>query len=308
MLKYLLNRLLQSLLVMFIVVTVVFFVLRVIGDPARLLLSPEGTMEDLERLRSALGLDQPVLVQYYNYLKGIITLDFGSSLRYNQPVLELIGNHLPKTLLLSGTSLLIAIPLSLLFGIIIAVKRNSIFDYVITSVAIAGRAMPSFWLGLLLILVFSVKLGLLPPSGAKSWKHLILPVITLSAGLAASTTRLTRSSMLEVLRQDYMTTARAKGLIERRVLIGHGLRNALLPVVTMIGLQVGRLFSGSVVIETVFAWPGIGRLMVNSILFYDYPLVQACAIIMALVFTCANLLTDLLYTIIDPRIRLSERS
>lgn len=303
MVRYLVKRLLQTILVLFIVVTVIFVLLRGVGDPAKLLVSPESTFEDLEHLRSLLGLDKPLYQQYFEYLKQIVTGDLGNSISLVRPVSELIKEHLPPTMLLAGAAIVLAVPLAILAGTVAAVKRNSVFDTMLTSITIAGRSIPGFWLGLILILVFSVYLKILPASGYGSFKHLILPAVTLSSGMAASTARLTRSSMLDVMRQDYMTTARAKGVSEPRVIIKHGLGNAQLTIVTMVALQMGNLLSGSVVIESVFAWPGIGRLMVNGIFSYDYPLVQGCALVMALAYALINIITDLLYTVIDPRIR-----
>ena len=303
MVRYIIKRLLQTILVLFLVVTLVFVLLRAIGDPSKLLLSPEGTYEDLQNIRVSLGLDKPLYQQYFDYLGGVVTGDFGNSFYYNRPVMELIFEHMPATLLLAAVSFVIAVPLAILCGVVAAVKRNSILDNVLTTLSIAGRSMPAFWLGLLMVLVFSVFLKVLPPSGYGTPVHLIMPVITLSAGLCASTARLTRSSMLEVMRQDYMTTARAKGVYEKKVIMRHGLRNAMLSVVTMLGLQIGGLLGGAVVVETIFAWPGVGRLMVSSILNYDYPLVQACALVMAVIFALVNFITDMLYTVIDPRIR-----
>ena len=303
MIRYLGKRFLQTILVLFIVVTLIFVLLRCIGDPTKLLISPESTWEDITFLQEYLGLDKPMHVQYFEYLKQIVTGDLGNSFYYQRPIVEIIKEHAPATLLLAGVSFLVSVPMAILAGTIAAVKRKTALDNLVTSITIAGRSVPHFWYGLLLILLFSVTLKWLPASGYGTAKHLIMPVLTLSSGLAASTARLTRSSMLEVMRQDYMTTARAKGVLETRVVLHHGLRNALLTVVTMVSLQLGSLLGGSVVVESVFAWPGIGRLMINGILNYDYPLVQACAMIMALLFAVINLVTDLLYTVIDPSIR-----
>lgn len=303
MIRYIIERILQTILVLFLVVTLVFVLLRVIGDPSKLLVSPEGSYEDLQNIKASLGLDQPLYQQYLNYLGGIFTGDFGNSFYYNRPVMDLIAERLPATLLLSGAAFLVAVPLAILAGVIAAMKRNTIMDNIVTTLAIAGRSMPAFWLGLLLMLVFAIQLKALPPSGYGTFQQLILPMITLAAGLCAGAARLTRSSMLEVMRQDYMTTAQAKGALEKTVVFHHGLRNAMLSVVTMLALQVGQLLGGSVVVETIFSWPGVGRLMVSSILNYDYPLVQACALIMAVIFALVNFAADMLYTVIDPRIR-----
>ncbi len=305
MLEYLMKRVFQTLLVLFIVMTVVFILLRGIGDPVKLLVSPEGSLEDYDQLKAILGLDKSLPEQYMDYLSGIVKGDFGNSFFYNRPVLELIKEHVPATLQLAFAAIVIAIPFAVLNGIISAVKRNTPIDSIVTTISIAGRSIPSFWLGLVLILLFSVWLKILPASGYGKLKQLILPAITLSTGLHASTTRLTRSSMLNVMRQDYMTTARAKGVKEKRIIVFHGLRNALLTVVTMVALQIGHLLGGSVVVESIFAWPGIGRLMVTSIINYDYPLVQACALVMAIIFALINFVVDILYTVIDPRIRQS---
>ncbi len=303
MLRYIIKRTLETILVLFLVVTLVFILLRGVGDPSKLLVSPEGSYEDIQNIKASLGLDKPIFIQYTDYIKGIVTGDFGNSFYYNQPVMDLIKEQLPATLILALVSLAIAVPLAILSGIIAAVKRNTIWDNIVTTFSIAGRSMPTFWLGLLLVLIFSVFNQILPPSGYGSWRQLIMPAITLSAGLCASTARMTRASMLEILRQDYMTTARAKGVFEKKVIFHHGLRNAMLSVITMLGLQIGQLLCGSVVVETIFAWPGVGRLMVNAILSYDYPLVQASALVMAVIFALINFITDMLYTVIDPRIQ-----
>ena len=303
MLKFILKRLLQMILVLFLVATLVFVILRAIGDPAKLLISPDSTFADLEQMERVLGLDKPLYRQYLDYMWDLLHLDFGNSFYYERPVIELIAERVPATLQLGVSALLVAFPLSLLVGIVAAVKRGTWIDNVLTSITIAGRSIPTFWLGLVLILFFSVQLHWLPASGYGTGKEMILPLITMAAGMGASNARLTRSAMLDVMRQDYMTTARAKGVAERRVILAHGLRNALLVIVTMLALQVGFMLSGSVVVETVFAWPGVGRLMITAITDYDFPLVQACAIIMAFMFGLVNFIADICYMLIDPRIR-----
>ena len=303
MLKFILKRLLQMILVLFLVATLVFVILRAIGDPAKLLISPDSTFADLEQMERVLGLDKPLYRQYLDYMWDLLHLDFGNSFYYERPVIELIAERVPATLQLGVSALLVAFPLSLLVGIVAAVKRGTWIDNVLTSITIAGRSIPTFWLGLVLILFFSVHLHWLPASGYGTGKEMILPLITMAAGMGASNARLTRSAMLDVMRQDYMTTARAKGVAERRVILAHGLRNALLVIVTMLALQVGFMLSGSVVVETVFAWPGVGRLMITAITDYDFPLVQACAIIMAFMFVLVNFIADICYMLIDPRIR-----
>lgn len=303
MLKFILKRLLQMILVLFLVATLVFVILRAIGDPAKLLISPDSTFADLEQMERVLGLDKPLYRQYLDYMWDLLHLDFGNSFYYERPVIELIAERVPATLQLGVSALLVAFPLSLLVGIVAAVKRGTWIDNVLTSITIAGHSIPTFWLGLVLILFFSVQLHWLPASGYGTGKEMILPLITMAAGMGASNARLTRSAMLDVMRQDYMTTARAKGVAERRVILAHGLRNALLVIVTMLALQVGFMLSGSVVVETVFAWPGVGRLMITAITDYDFPLVQACAIIMAFMFVLVNFIADICYMLIDPRIR-----
>jgi len=290
------------LIVLFLVATTVFFIMRIVGDPATLMLDANATVAEYEQLKENLGLNDPLPVQYVNFLKEMFTLDLGSSYRYKRPVIDMIGEALPHTLELVGLSMLVAIPLAMMVGIIAAVKRNSWLDNVLTALTITGRSMPTFWLGLLLMYLFAVVLKWLPPSGSGGFKYLILPAITLSMGLATSTVRLTRNSMLSVIRQDYMTTAKAKGVSPTQLLVGHGLRNSLVGVITMIALQVGNLLGGSIVVETVFSYPGIGRVLVTGILVYDYPVVQASIVIMAALFVGINLVVDLLYTVIDPRI------
>ena len=306
MLKYTLKRFLQMILVLFMIVTLVFCLMRMIGDPAKLLLPENGTMEDLEKLRHDLGLDLPLWQQYVKYLSDVVRFDFGKSIAYNKPVIDMVKEALPNTLKLVAVSTLFMIPLSMVLGALAAVKRKTGVDGIITSIAIAGRAMPSFWLGLLMILLFTVVLRWLPASGSGTWKHYIMPALTCGAGIAASNTRMTRSSMLNVLKQDFLTTARAKGASEARVVMGHAFRNSLLTQVTYLTVQVGKMLGGSTVIETVFAWPGMWRLMVTCLNNYDYTVVQACAFLMALTFTVINFLTDMLYSVIDPRIRVQD--
>lgn len=302
MIKYLIKRLLQTILVLFLVLTLVFFILRVVGDPAKMMVTPESTYEDLENIRRMLGLDQPVWKQYINYLSDIFHGDFGNSYYFDRPVIDLLRERLPATLKLGFLSMLASIPLAILFGILSAVRRNSPLDNVVTALVVTGRSVPAFWFGLLMILLFSVKLQWLPASGYGEPKQLVMPVIVMASGMGASITRLTRSSMLDVMRQDYMTTARSKGAGEPAVIVKHGLHNALLSVITFIALQIGYMFAGSVVVESVFALPGIGRLIVTAIKDYDFPLIQASTLVFALIFSLTNCLADVCYTLIDPRI------
>ena len=300
--RYILKRCLNAVLVLFLVATAAFFIMRVVGDPATLMLDANASAEEYAQLKVSLGLDQPLHIQYVRFLKELVTLDFGTSYRYKRPVIDMIAEAIPHTLELVGLAILIAIPLAMTVGIIAAVKRGSWLDNALTAFTISGRSMPNFWLGLLLMLLFAVKLKWVPPSGSGGFRYMILPAITLSMGLATSTVRLTRNSMLSVIRQDYMTTAKAKGVSPARLLVGHGLRNSLVSVITMIALQIGSLLGGSIVVETVFSYPGVGRVLVTAILVYDYPVVQASMVVMAALFVTINLIVDLLYCVIDPRI------
>lgn len=302
MVRYILKRILQTILVLFLVMTLVFIILRVIGDPTKMMVTPDSSYEDLEKVRHVLGLDRPIWEQYIDYLVNILHGDFGDSYYFQRPVLELLQERLPATLKIQSIALLISLPLAIIFGIISAIKRNSLLDNAVTVFVVAGRSIPSFWLALLMVMIFSVKLGWLPPSGYGEPSQLIMPVIAVAAGMGASVTRLTRSSMLDVMRQDYITTARAKAAKESLVIVKHGLHNALLTVVTFVALQIGYMFAGSVVVESVFALPGLGRLIVTAIKDYDFPLIQASTLVFALIFSLINCIADICYTLIDPRI------
>ncbi len=301
--SYLLRRLWQSLLVLFGVSVVVFLILHLTGDPAALLLPPDATAEDIAKFRTAMGFDDPVAVQYVRFLKGAVRGDFGESLRHGEPAMGLVLERLPATFELAGAGLVIALTLAIPAGIVSAVRRNTTVDYVSTVVALLGQAMPTFWLGIMLILVFSVRLNWLPSSGRGSLEHLILPAITLGLFTTARITRLTRSGMLEVLGQDYIRTARAKGVGEPPVVWKHALKNAAIPIVTIVGIELGTLLGGSVITETIFAWPGVGRLSVQAIFNRDYPVVQSAVFLLASTFVIVNLLVDVVYTYLDPRIR-----
>lgn len=303
MTSYLLRRGWQSLLVLLGVSVVVFLILHLTGDPALLLLPPDATAEDIARFRKAMGFDDPVAVQYMRFLKGALRGDFGESVRHGEPALGLVLERLPATFELAGAGLVLALCLAIPTGIVSAVRRNTIVDYVSTVVALLGQAMPTFWLGIMLILVFSVRLSWLPSSGRGDLEHLILPAITLGLFTTARITRLTRSGMLEVLGQDYIRTARAKGVSEPPVVWKHALKNAAIPIVTIVGIELGTLLGGSVITETIFAWPGVGRLSVQAISNRDYPVVQAAVFLLASTFVIVNFLVDLTYTYLDPRIR-----
>jgi ABC-type dipeptide/oligopeptide/nickel transport system permease component len=297
------RRLWQAVLVLFGVSFVVFMILHLTGDPAALLLPPDATAEDVARFRTAMGFDDPWIIQYLRFLKGAIQGNFGESLRHGEPAMHLVVERLPATFQLAGAGLLLALCLAIPAGIISAVKRNTVIDYFSTVVALLGQAMPTFWLGIMLILVFSVRLNWLPSSGRGDLQHLVLPAITLGLFTTARITRLTRSGMLEVLGQDYIRTARAKGVSEQPVVWKHALKNASIPIVTIIGIELGTLLGGSVITETIFAWPGVGRLSVQAIFNRDYPVVQAAVFILASTFVIVNFMVDLAYTWLDPRIR-----
>jgi ABC-type dipeptide/oligopeptide/nickel transport system permease component len=301
---YLLRRLLQSLLVLLGVSFVVFAILFLTGDPALVLLPPEASVEDVARLRQEMGFDDPFLVQYGRFLGGALRGDFGQSIRHGEPAFDLVMERMPATFELSGAALALALCLAIPAGIISAVRRNSVLDYISTVVALLGQSMPTFWLGIMLILLFSVQLNLLPSSGRGDWEHLLLPAVTLGLFTTARITRLTRSGMLEVLSQDYIRTARAKGVANPPVVWKHALKNAAIPIVTIVGIELGTLLGGSVITETIFAWPGVGRLSVQAIYNRDYPVVQAAVFTLSATFVLVNLVVDVLYTYLDPRIRL----
>lgn len=283
---------------------IIFTMVRVIpGDPAIILAGPHANKEQVDQIRAQLGLDRHPVVQYFSFLGDLVQGDLGRSTRTGLPVAREIMARLPNTVVLALTAIILASFLGILTGIVAGVKQNSIFDHLSMMIALFGLSMPVFWLGLMLMLLFSIQLGWLPSVGAESWKHLILPAITLGANSTAIIARMTRSSMLEVIRLDYIRTARAKGLTEKLVIWRHALKNALIPVVTVIGLQTGTLLGGAVLTEIVFAWPGIGRLLVEAILSRDYPVVQGLVLLVATIFIFINLIVDLLYSYLDPRIR-----
>jgi ABC-type dipeptide/oligopeptide/nickel transport system permease component len=302
---YLLHRLAQSLVVLLGISVVAFAILHLTGDPTLLMLPPDASAEEIARFRRAMGFDDPLPVQYWRFLRGALRGDFGNSLRHDEPALGLVWERMPATLELTVVALGLALVLAIPTGIVSAVFRNTAIDYVATVVALVGQAMPTFWLGIMLILAFSVGLRLLPASGRGGWTNLILPAVTLGLFTTARIMRLTRSGMLEVLGQDYVRTARGKGVGEPGVVWRHALKNAGIPLVTIVGLELGTLLGGAVITETVFAWPGVGRLSVQAIYNRDYPLVQASVCVLASIFVLVNLLVDVLYTYLDPRIRVS---
>lgn len=302
--RYIIERVLQAIPVIVLTTLAVFLLLHLApGDPVRMMATPTATAEDLANLRARFGLDQPLPVQYGRWIAAALRGDLGESLRSGAPVLEILPERYWNTIRLTMVSMALAIVVGGLAGVISAAKAGSPLDLLTTTVAVAGLSIPPFWLGLMLILLFSVTLGWLPAGGGDSWRHLILPAISLGAATAAIIARMVRSTLLEVLRTDYLRTGRAKGIREQALLFGHALPNALIPTVTVVGLQFGTLLAGAVITEVVFSWPGVGSLLVTSILNRDFPLVQATLLIVSLTFIVVNLLTDLVYFWIDPRIR-----
>lgn len=303
--RFLVKRLLQTILVLFCVATVAFLVIRISGDPVKALL-PEGATIDQERtLRHSLGYDRPLLVQYLSYLNGLLHLDFGQSVFNQQPALDVILGRLPATIRLAAAALVFALVVSIPAGTISAVRRGRATDSTVMAGVLIGQSTPAFFVGIILILVFAVELRVLPASGIGGFNHLILPAITLGLYSAAMIARLLRSSLIDVLGEDYIRTATAKGLSPLRVIFGNGLRNAALPVVTIVGLEIGSLLGGAIITEQVFSWPGVGQLTVQAISNRDYPLVQATVLFLAVVFVGVNLIVDILYAFLDPRVRLS---
>lgn len=302
MVSYTLKRLLQFCIVLLVLSSLVFVLLHSSGNPAALLLPANATAEQVEQMSHHLGLDQPIHVQYFRYLANLFRGDLGTSYRMNMPVTRLIAIYLPNTLVLAALSILFATLASLILGISAALRRDTFIDLAATLGATVGQSMPTFWLAILLLLLFGVKLKWLPISGIGRWDHYILPMITMGWYSTAFLTRVIRSNMLEVLSMDYVQVARSKGLPEWNVVLRHAFRNALLPVVTIWGLQLGTLVMGSVVTETVFAWPGVGRLSAESVLGRDYPVVLGLILVYGAVFSFLNVCVDLSYALLDPRI------
>jgi ABC-type dipeptide/oligopeptide/nickel transport system permease component len=307
LLGYVARRLLLAVFVLWGVATVVFVIVRLVpADPALLIAGQTATPEQLAALRSQMGLDRPLLAQYAQYLGQVLVGDFGRSYSHSVPALQLIGQVLPNTALLAVLSCLLAVLVSLPLGVLAALRVNRLGDRVITMLSLFIQALPGFWIGVVMLLIFSRALKWLPSAGLVGPQSLILPTIVLALPMIAILTRLTRSGLIEVNGEGYINTARAKGLSEMTVVFPHAMRNALIPIVTVVGLQFGTLLGGAVVTETVFSFPGIGKLLVSSIQLRDYNVLQACVVIIAAVFVMVNLLVDLLYAYIDPRVRLSK--
>ena len=302
--SYLLRRLWQSAVTLAGVSILVFVILRVIpGDPAKMLL-PEGAPQSaVEELNRHLGLRRPIYVQYGLFLRSVVRGDFGQSFQYRSPALTVVLERLPATVQLTLAAMALTVLFGVSIGIVAAVRQGTGYDYAGTALAVLGQSLPNFWLGIMLILLFGVTLRWLPTSGFQGWRYLVLPSVTLAAFPTALVARLTRSSMLEILGREFIRTGRAKGLAERAVVLRHALKNATIPVLTVIGLQIGTLLGGAVITESVFAWPGMGKLVVDAIFFRDFPVVQTILILSATVFVVINLVVDLLYVVVDPRIR-----
>ncbi len=311
MFQYTVQKLLSCIPILVLVSVFVFLLVHLTpGDPARLLAGPEAYEEDVEAIREALGLNEPLHVQYWKFMSGAVRLDFGQSFRTYRPVIQDVKDRFPNTIILAISAITWSMIFGIAVGIYAGVRPNSMGDGISMGASIVGISAPSFWVGLLLMLLFAYHLRWLPASGMGdglfTWdglSRMIMPSLTLGAGTAAVMARMTRSGMLEVLHQDYIRTARAKGLSERVVIYRHALRNGLIPVVTLLGLQLGVLLGGAVITEQVFAWPGLGTLVINAIHARDYPTVQACILLIAIIYTIVNLIVDLTYSVIDPRVR-----
>ena len=303
--KYFLVKTLRAFITTFLLVVFVFFVLRITGDPAQSMLPDDATEEDYIEFRQMWGLDKPLMEQFYVYCKNFIHGDFGQSYKDGRDVFEVISQRLPKSVWLMGMSIIFSIVVGLPLGIYAALHRNSFGDRFVMGAAVFGFSMPNFFLGIMFILIFSMRLHWLPSAGSDTWLHLLLPMITIGMTRMGSYARYTRSAMLNVLSKPYIITAKAKGANRNRMVYLHALPNAAIPIVTVIGTSIGHMVGGSVVIENVFAWPGVGRLLVSSVAVRDLPVVQAIVIIMGLAMVLANLLVDFTYGLLDPRIRVT---
>ena len=304
MLRYLFRRIVLTIPVVLGVATTVFALIHLVpGDPAQAMLGETAAPADVTELRSRLGLDRPLLEQYGTFLTGLTRGDLGTSFRYRTPVTAEIIQRLGRTAQLALAAMLVAVAIAVPLGVIGAIYRGRAVDQAATAISLAGIAMPNFWLGPLLAIVFSVELGWLPVSGTGTWRHLVLPSLTLGAALAAMTARMTRASLIDELRELYVVAAEARGLSRTRAIVVHALRNSLIPVVTIVGLQLGAVLTGTIITETIFAWPGVGRLLIQAINTRDYPLVQGCILFISVTYVTMNLAVDLVYAWLDPRIR-----
>ncbi len=302
---YLKRRLLTLIPVILGVTTLVFLIIHLVpGDPVELMLGENARPGDVAAMRTQLGLDQPLWAQYLEFWGGLLKGDLGESITNRRPVAELIGSRLPNTMLLATCAMVVSLLIALPLGVFSALHQRRFLDFFSLGFSVLGISMPVFWLGPLLILVFAYHLSWFPVAGLDSWKHLVLPAVTMGFGLSAITTRMVRSSMIEVMNQDYIRTARAKGLPQRQVIWRHALKNVLIPVITIVGLQLGALFGGAIITEVVFSYPGVGRLLISGIKLRDYPLVQGTILVIALIYILVNLIVDIVYSRVDPRIRL----
>lgn len=307
MLAYIGRRLIFSVFVLWGAVTIVFAVMRLVpGDPALIILGPDANQSQIEALRDSMGLNEPLIVQYFTYLWSAVQLDFGPSLRMGGDAMEHVIDRMPMTAVLAAVAVVLAVVVGITLGIIAALNANTIVDRAVTVMSLSGQSVPNFWIGLVFILIFARQFQIFPSSGAGSVSSVVLPAITLGLSFMALVTRLTRSGLLEVMNEGYIQTARAKGLKERLVVFPHAIRNALIPIVTVIGLYLGTILGGSVIVETVFAWPGVGRLIIDSIGFRDYSVVQAGILMIAAIYVFINLIVDILYGYVDPRVRLAR--
>ncbi|ASA21204.1 ABC transporter permease [Paenibacillus donghaensis] len=301
--RYVLKRFLQSLLAVLGAATIVFFIIRLSGDPARLMLPPEASEDQVAALRESLGFNQPVWIQYIDYLKNLVTGDLGNSLYYKDSALSLVLGRMPATIDLAVSAILIAVVLGLGAGILSAYKKNSFVDHALSGGVFLIQSLPVFWVGIVLILIFAVNLHLLPTSGNRGLTSLMLPALTLAAYPIAPIARTMRASLIEVIDQSYMTTSKAQGFSKRRRVLQRGLKNAFLPVITVISLEFGVMIAGAVVTETIFSWPGVGQLIIQGVSNRDFPLVQASILIISIIYIFINFITDLIYLLIDPRIK-----
>jgi peptide/nickel transport system permease protein len=302
--RFLLRRVLLTVPVLFGVATLVFSLIHLVpGDPVQAMLGESASPQEIAQLRGTLGLDRPVYVQYLNFMQNIVVGDLGTSLRTNQAVSIVIAERMPATIELAAAAMIVALVIAIPLGVVAAAGAGTATDHIATTLALVGISMPNFWLGPLLAIVFSVALGWFPVSGRGTLASLVLPAITLGTPLAAVLARTTRASVLEELRELYVLAARARGVSRVRAMIGHAFRNSLIPIVTVLGLQLGSVLTGAVITETIFAWPGVGRLLVQSIGARDYPAVQGCVLLIAITYMATNLLVDVAYGFLDPRIR-----
>lgn len=316
MLRFLFHRILQLIPTLLVVAVIVFFITRLLpGNPAAVMLGPQASVEDIAKYSEELGLNDPILMQFGNYLWDLVTFNFGNSLSYNEPIIDLIMERFPNTIILAISALILAVLIGVPAGIIAARKQNSFIDYLITTFSLVGVSMPIFWLGVMLVLLFSVNLGMLPATGMGDFsedpvgfiRHLILPTIALSTIPMAEFARIIRSSMLEVLKQDYVKSAKAKGISNYLVIYKHALKNAITPLITVLGLQFSNLLGGAVLTETIFSWPGMGLLIVDAIERRDFVVVQNTVIFIALIYVSINLIVDILYKVVNPKVSLGTK-